>query len=125
LPFANTIADEKVGIAKGFGADNRRASQRLNNQLGGDSHDHRCHTHFTTAPPQLQAYRGHQISNLAKPIRFNFQISDEELALDGGTIQTDGGLRYRPAVAFAPSRVDGHHFGSPPVSRYWTERATI
>ena len=28
-----------------------------------------AHTHFTTAPAQLQAYRGQQITNLAKPIR--------------------------------------------------------
>ena len=27
------------------------------------------HTHFTTAPAQLQAYRGQQITNLAKPVR--------------------------------------------------------
>ena len=26
-----------------------------------------AHTHFTTAPAQLQAYRGQQITNLAKP----------------------------------------------------------
>src|ERR1043165_4306053 len=39
-----------------------------------------AHTHFTTAPLQLQAYRGQQITNLAKPIKAKLQISDEELA---------------------------------------------
>ena len=28
-----------------------------------------AHTHFTTAPAQLQAYRGQQITNLAKPLK--------------------------------------------------------
>ena len=27
-----------------------------------------AHTHYTTAPAELQAYRGHQITNLAKKI---------------------------------------------------------
>ncbi len=39
-----------------------------------------AHTHFTTAPAQLQAYRGQQITNLAKPVRAKLQISDEEMA---------------------------------------------
>ena len=39
-----------------------------------------AHTHFTTAPPQLQAYRGQQITNLGKPIPAKLSISDEELA---------------------------------------------
>ena len=38
------------------------------------------HTHFTTAPAQLQAYRGQQITNLAKPVRAKLTISDEEVA---------------------------------------------
>jgi len=39
-----------------------------------------AHTHFTTAPAQLQAYRGQQITNLAKPVRAKLIISDEEVA---------------------------------------------
>ena len=39
-----------------------------------------AHTHFTTAPAQLQAYRGQQITNLAKPVKAKLQISDEEVA---------------------------------------------
>ena len=27
-----------------------------------------AHTHYTTAPAQLQAYRGQQITNLARPV---------------------------------------------------------
>ena len=38
------------------------------------------HAHYTTAPPQLQAYRGQQITHLAKPVRARLQISDEQLA---------------------------------------------
>ena len=42
------------------------------------------HTHFTTAPAQLQAYRGQQITNLAKPVRA--KLADQRRgvgALDG------------------------------------------
>ncbi len=27
------------------------------------------HAHYTTAPPELQAYRGRQITNMAQPVR--------------------------------------------------------
>jgi len=38
-----------------------------------------AHTHYTTAPLQLQAYRGRQITDLGKPVRAKLQISDEQL----------------------------------------------
>jgi 4-oxalmesaconate hydratase len=38
-----------------------------------------AHAHYTSAPPQLQAYRGRQISTYARPDRARFQISDDEL----------------------------------------------
>ena len=81
-----------------------------------------AHTHFTTAPPQLQAYRGQQITNLAKPIKAKLQISDEELARS-----MQGQLNRMKEcgidrLLFSPQAgAMGHHFGSPQVSRYWTE----
>ena len=38
-----------------------------------------AHTHFTTAPLELQAYRGRQITDLGKPVKAKLQISEEEL----------------------------------------------
>ena len=38
-----------------------------------------AHTHYTTAPAELQAYRGRQITDLGKPARAKLQISDEQL----------------------------------------------
>ena len=34
-----------------------------------------AHAHYTSAPPQLQSYRGRQISAYARPARANLQIS--------------------------------------------------
>jgi 4-oxalmesaconate hydratase len=81
-----------------------------------------AHTHFTTAPAQLQAYRGQQITNLARPVRAKLNISDEELSrsMQGQLkrMQESGIDR----LLFSPqASAMGHHFGSPLVSRYWTE----
>jgi 4-oxalmesaconate hydratase len=81
-----------------------------------------AHTHFTTAPLQLQAYRGRQITDLGKPTRAKLQISDEQLArsMEGQfkRMQETGIDR----LLFSPqASAMGHHFGSPLISRYWTE----
>ncbi|MGB7946418.1 MAG: amidohydrolase family protein [Candidatus Binatia bacterium] len=81
-----------------------------------------AHTHFTTAPPELQAYRGRQITDLGKPVRAKLQISDEQLqrAMQGQFKRMqDSGI---DRLLFSPQAgAMGHHFGSPLVSRYWTE----
>ena len=81
-----------------------------------------AHTHFTTAPAQLQAYRGQQITNLAKPVKAKLQISDEEVArsMQGQLNRMkESGI---DRLLFSPQAgAMGHHFGSPLVSRYWTE----
>ena len=80
------------------------------------------HTHFTTAPAQLQAYRGQQITNLGKPVPAKLSISDEEL-----TRSMQGQLKRMQEsgidrLLFSPQAgAMGHHFGSPLVSRYWSE----
>src|SRR5688572_28463467 len=81
-----------------------------------------AHTHFTTAPAQLQAYRGQQITNLGKPIPAKLSISDEELArsMQGQLKRMEESGIDR--LLFSPQAgAMGHHFGSPLVSRYWTE----
>jgi 4-oxalmesaconate hydratase len=81
-----------------------------------------AHTHYTTAPAELQAYRGQQITNLAKPVRAKLQVSDEQLERSmRGQFQRmkDSGI---DRLLFSPqASAMGHHFGSPLVSRYWTE----
>ncbi|HXG53125.1 MAG TPA: amidohydrolase family protein [candidate division Zixibacteria bacterium] len=81
-----------------------------------------AHTHYTTAPLQLQAYRGRQITDLARPRRARLQISDEELERSmRGQFQRmkECGI---DRLLFSPqASAMGHHFGSPLVSRYWTE----
>ncbi|MGH7835779.1 MAG: amidohydrolase family protein [Candidatus Binatia bacterium] len=81
-----------------------------------------CHAHYTTAPAQLQAYRGRQIIDLARPVRAKLQISDEQLAqsMQGQFKRmADSGI---DRLMFSPqASAMGHHFGSELVSRYWTE----
>ncbi|MBI4527305.1 MAG: amidohydrolase [Deltaproteobacteria bacterium] len=81
-----------------------------------------AHTHYTTAPPQLQAYRGRQIIDLARPARAKLQISDEQLerSMEGQFKRmAEAGI---DRLLFSPqASAMGHHFGSPLVSRYWTE----
>ncbi len=81
-----------------------------------------AHAHYTTAPLELQAYRGRQIVDLAKPIRAKLQISDEALqrSMQGQFKRmADSGI---DRLLFSPqASAMGHHFGSPSVSRYWTE----
>ena len=72
-----------------------------------------AHTHYTTAPAQLQAYRGQQITHLGKPIRAKLQISDEVLArsMEGQFKRMkESGI---DRLLFSPqASAMGHHFGS-------------
>src|SRR5215472_5927090 len=81
-----------------------------------------CHTHYTTAPLELQAYRGRQITDLGKPVKAKLQISDEELERSMQNQfkrMKDSGIHR---LLFSPqASAMGHHFGPPIVSRYWTE----
>ncbi len=63
-----------------------------------------AHAHYTTAPPELQAYRGRQIMNLANPPRPRLQISDEQLERSmAQPVQAHAGQWDRPLHVFAPS----------------------
>ena len=37
------------------------------------------HAHYTQAPPQLDAYRGKQLSNMNRPTKGSISISDEQI----------------------------------------------
>jgi len=74
-----------------------------------------AHTHFTTAPAQLQAYRGQQITNLAKPLKAKLQISDEELARSMAGQQTLSSSAARPGRSCLRSE-SRHRFTSPSSS---------
>src|SRR2546422_4566151 len=81
-----------------------------------------AHTHYTTAPLELQAYRGRQITDFSKPARAKLQISDEILERSMQNqfkrMQESGIDR----LLFSPqASAMGHHFGTPLISRYWTE----
>src|SRR5215470_10222182 len=81
-----------------------------------------CHTHYTTAPLELQAYRGRQFTVLGKPVKAKLQISEEELERSMQNQfkrMKDSGI---DRLLFSPqASAMGHHFGPPIVSRYWTE----
>jgi 4-oxalmesaconate hydratase len=80
------------------------------------------HAHYTSAPPQLDAFRGRQVSELNRPRPGNLKISDEEIerSLQGHFRQ----MRERgiDKLIFTPRASGmGHELGSELVSRYWSE----
>ena len=81
------------------------------------------HAHYTQAPPQLDAYRGRQVSQQNKPRKGRLNISDEQIvaSLSGKNLQqmTDRGI---DRLIFSPRASGmGHDFGNELISRYWTE----
>lgn len=81
-----------------------------------------CHAHYTSAPPELQAYRGRQIATMVRPAKGRLQVSDEQVERS-----VQGQLRRMEEwgidrLLFSPqASAMGHHFGSELVNRYWTE----
>lgn len=80
------------------------------------------HAHYTGAPPQLNAYRGAQISRQNRPGPSTLKISDDQAraAIAKRLSQMDrmgvGHLLFSPRAGGM-----GHDFGSELISRYWTE----
>lgn len=80
------------------------------------------HAHYTQSPPQLEAFRGWQVSLQNQPAKRKLNISDEMIvqSLQGNLRQ----MRERgiDRVMFSPRAAGmGHDFGSELISRYWTE----
>ncbi len=85
-----------------------------------------AHAHYTSAPPQLQAYRGRQISAYARPAKGRIQISDEQLeqSLQGHFKRMDDWAIDR--LMFSPqASAMGHQFGGKLIGRIaklWPDR---
>lgn len=80
------------------------------------------HGHYTTAPPQLDAFRGRQITDINKPRKRVMKISDDEISqsLQANIQAMDE--RGIDLVLFSPRASGmGHDFGDALTSRYWTE----
>lgn len=80
------------------------------------------HAHYTGAPPQVNAYRGAQISRQNRPGRSGLKISDDQARK---AIQKRLDQMRRMGIdtmLFSPRAGGmGHEFGSELISRYWTE----
>jgi 4-oxalmesaconate hydratase len=80
------------------------------------------HAHYTQASPQLDAFRGWQVSQQNQPSRRKLAITDDMIvqSLQGNLRQ----MREREIdrVMFSPRASGmGHDFGSALISRYWAE----
>ncbi|HEX6259966.1 MAG TPA: amidohydrolase family protein [Woeseiaceae bacterium] len=84
-----------------------------------------CHGHYTTAPPQLQAYRDAQIAHFedaSMPPPELADVSDDEIRESIGNNQLRA-LRERGAdlTIFSPkASAMAHHIGDEAVSKSWT-----
>jgi 4-oxalmesaconate hydratase len=80
------------------------------------------HAHYTQAPPQLDAYRGRQVSNISRPEKGGIKVTDEQLVKsvqENLKQMADKGL---DRLVFSPRASGmGHDFGNELISRYWTE----
>lgn len=80
------------------------------------------HVHYTTAPPELDAWRGRQLGSLNRPTRGKLALSDARLldSLAGHVARMD---RYGiDKMIFSPRASGmGHEIGDARASRYWTE----
>src|SRR5216684_4066208 len=81
------------------------------------------HGHYTTAPPELEAYRGSQISQLGTPVKGKLNISDDQIreSIENNQLKLQR-ERGTDLTIFSPRAASmGHHFGTPLISRYWSE----
>jgi 4-oxalmesaconate hydratase len=80
------------------------------------------HVHYTQAPPQLDAYRGWQVSRQNKPGKGALKVSDELLAQSLQSNLKQMQDRGIDRVIFSPRASGmGHDFGNEAVSRNWTQ----
>jgi 4-oxalmesaconate hydratase len=80
------------------------------------------HGHYTTAPPQLDAFRGRQITDINKPRKRPVKISDDEITQSLRANLRAMDERDIDLVLFSPRASGmGHDYGDALTSRYWTE----
>jgi 4-oxalmesaconate hydratase len=80
------------------------------------------HGHFTTAPPQLEAFRGRQLSAINRPSKGRLNISDDEIRQGLQRQLREMDETRTDKLIFSPRASGmGHEVGDERVSRYWTE----
>ena len=84
-----------------------------------------CHGHYTTAPPQLQAFRDRQLASLKdsspRPTPESLAISDDELrtSVENAQLRLQR-ERGTDLTIFSPrASAMAHHLGDPPTSAEW------
>lgn len=80
------------------------------------------HGHYTSAPPQLDAFRGRQLGEVNKPRRRALGISDDEIARSLAANLATMDARGIDLVLFSPRASGmGHDYGDLRISRIWSE----
>ena len=80
------------------------------------------HAHFTTAPPQLEAWRGRQLAQANRPSKGKISISDDEIRAALHRQLSDMAESGTDKLIFSPRASGmGHEVGDERISRYWTE----
>ncbi|MBI2887886.1 MAG: amidohydrolase [Chloroflexi bacterium] len=81
------------------------------------------HGHYTTAPAELQAYRGRQIAQMNAPTKGTLNISDAQIreSIEQGQLKQQR-ERGTDLTIFSPQAAGmGHHFGNERISLYWSQ----
>ncbi|WP_067672862.1 amidohydrolase family protein [Nocardia miyunensis] len=80
------------------------------------------HGHYTSAPPQLDAFRGRQLGEVNKSRKKNLGIDDEEIVASLAANLAAMDARGIDLVLFSPRASGmGHDYGDARISRIWTE----
>jgi 4-oxalmesaconate hydratase len=80
------------------------------------------HAHFTTAPPQLEAYRGRQLAQANRPSKGKVNISDDEIRAALQPQLRRMSEMCTDKLIFSPRASGmGHEVGGAAMSRFWTE----
>src|SRR5205809_7292983 len=82
-----------------------------------------CHGHYTTVPPEMEAYRQAQLTSLNNLDKGHVGITDDQIreSLEGAQIKF---LKERGSdmTFFSPrASAMAHHLGNPKANIYWAE----
>ena len=82
-----------------------------------------CHGHYTTVPPEMEAYRQSQLANLNNIAKGSVTISDDQIrdSLEGAQLKLQR-ERGSDLTFFSPrASAMAHHLGSQTANHYWAE----
>ena len=80
-----------------------------------------CHGHYTTVPPEMEAYRQKQLADLANLSKGSVRISDDQIreSLEGAQLRLQR-ERGSDVTFFSPrASAMAHHLGNQTASVYW------